>query len=242
MLIVERFSNKLSVIIFYQRYKKMRFLFAVLIFIFIFSFSFDTKEISKKNFIVILDPAGDAKKTGRKIGDVYERGLTLQYAEKIKEYLHSHYSDITVLMTRSPGDIIQDLQTASFANGRNADFFIHFTFYHSTETKPTLFLYQFSYGNDFAPLPPELAMYPYDEAYRINKPQTDHRCGLFKEQLSQQSYKSLWNIAGIYSLPIKSLIGITIPCITCEMGVKNKDSLAMYIEPMADSIVNSILK
>lgn len=220
----------------------MRFLFTVLIFIFIFSFSFDTQETNKKNFIVILDPAGDAKRVGRNIGDIYERGLTLQFAEKIKEYIHSHYSDITVLLTRSPGDIIQNLQAASLANQRKADFFIHLTFYHSTETKPTFFLYQFSYGNDFAPLPSELAMYPYDEAYRMNKTQTDGRCALFKEQLSQASYQSLWNIAGIYSLPIKPLIGIAIPCITCEIGVKNKDSLAMYIEPMADSIVNSILQ
>jgi hypothetical protein len=209
----------------------------VLFFILILSFSCNSDEkINKKIFIVILDPAGDAKRTGRNINDSYERGLTLQYAEKIEEYIEAGYPHISVMITRAPGDTIQDLQNASLAN-RKADFFVHLSMYHCKETKPTLFLYQFSYGNDFAPLTSELTLYPYDEAYRINKNQTDQICHLFKEQLSQQCYQPLWNIEGIYAIPIKPLIGIMVPCIACEIGVKNKDSLSMYVEPMAHSIV-----
>ena len=71
--------------------------------------------------IVVLDPAGDAKRTGRRIGDSFERGLTLQCAEKIKEIIEARSSHIKVVITRMPGDNVYDLQNASLSNRIHAD-------------------------------------------------------------------------------------------------------------------------
>lgn len=187
---------------------------------------------------VILDPSGDAKRTGRRIGDNFERGLTLQCAEKIKEYIEQHARYITVIISRMPGDTVYDLQNASLSNRLHADLFVNLNFYQSAETKPTLFLYQFSYGNDFATNYQQgLALRSYDEAYIINKHITDQYVHTIKQFLLQARYQSLFSVAGGYHLPIKPLVGIIAPSITIEAGLKNKEAWLQYVEPLALAII-----
>lgn len=188
--------------------------------------------------IVILDPAGDTKRTGRRIGDNFERGLTLQCAEKIKALIEEQAPYIKVIITRMPGDTVYELQNASLANRVHADLFINLNFYHTQETKPTLFLYQFSYGNDFAQCQQGLIFNSYDQAHCINKEKTDIINQLFKKELSQQKYQSLCTISGPHHAPIKPLIGIIAPGITCDIGLKNKEAWSNYSDLLAQAIIN----
>ena len=190
--------------------------------------------------LVILDPSGDVKRTGRNIGDNFERGLTLQCAERIKEYIEQHAPYIKVIITRMPGDTVYDLQNASLSNRLQANLLVNLNFYHSQETKPTLFLYQFSYGNDFACCNQGLMLRSYDEAYTIHKPLTDEIVQLFKTSLSQHMYQSMFTIAGVYHLPIKPLIGVVAPSVCIEMGLKNKESWINYVEPLARSVIGAL--
>lgn len=187
--------------------------------------------------LVIIDPAGDAKRTGRCIGDSFERGLTLQCAEKIKEIVELQAPHIKVIITRMPGDIVYDLQNAALSNRLNADLFINLNFYYCKETKPTLYVYQFSYGNDFAPLQSGLALHTYDQAYRINKTKTDEIARLFKGSLLDTKYQSLFILSGIHQTPIKPLIGIVAPSISIEAGLKNKEMWLSYCQPIVSSII-----
>ncbi len=41
----------------------------------------------REQFTIMIDPAGDAKHTGRLIGDTLERGISLQCAEQLKTAL-----------------------------------------------------------------------------------------------------------------------------------------------------------
>jgi len=194
-------------------------------------------ERHRAHYIVVIDPFGDAKRTGRRIADSFERGLTLQCAEKIKEFIEQQVPHIKVVITRMPGDIVYDLQNASLANRIDADLFINLNFYYTQETKPTVSLYQFSYGNDFAACSQGLVFNTYDQAYRINKGETDMMCQAFKTVLSQQHYQSLFTVAGVYSLPIKHLIGIVAPSIAIEAGLKHKELWLSYVEPIAHTII-----
>ena len=194
-------------------------------------------EKYQTQYIVVLDPSGDAKRTGRKIGDNFERGLTLQCAEKIKEYIEQRAPTIKIIITRMPGDVVYDLQNASLTNRLNADLFINLNFYYCQETKPTLYMYQFSYGNDFASYQQGLAFHTYDQAYTINRTITDEISQRLKEWLSQQKYQSLFTISGIYKMPIKPLIGVVAPSIAIEAGLKNKELWIQYVEPLAQGII-----
>lgn len=191
----------------------------------------------KQQRVIVIDPAGDAKRTGRRIGDSFERGLTLQCAEKIKEISANSAPHIKIVITRMPGDNVYELQNASLANRINADLFVSLNFYYTQETKPTICLYQFSYGNEFASCNQGLVLNSYDQAYKINKNTTDVMCQLFKKELSQHKYHSLCTIAGPYCLPIKPLIGIVAPSIAVEVGLKGKDLWHSYSEMLADALI-----
>ena len=197
-------------------------------------------EKSNQQYIVVLDPAGDVKHTGRHIADVFERGLTLQCAEKIKEMIEERAPSIKVIITRMPGDAVYDLQNASLSNRIHAHLFIHLSFYYTQETKPTLFVYRFSYGNDFASHQQGLMCYSYDQAYCINKEKTDKICQLFSRELGGAPYHSLYGVKGPYAVPLKPLIGIVAPALACEMGLKNKESWHSYAEPLAQGIINTL--
>jgi len=188
--------------------------------------------------IIIFDPAGDAKHPARRIGDSFERGLTLQCAEKIKELIEERAPHIKVIITRMPGDTVYDLQNASLSNRVHADLLINLNFYYTQETKPTMFLYQFSYGNNFVQCQQGLTCNSYDQAYLVNKTMTDAMSQLFKKGLSQQKYQSLCTVTGPYGLPIKPLIGIVAPSIACDVGLKSKELWQGYCEPLAETIIN----
>jgi len=196
-------------------------------------------EMQRKQYLVIIDPAGDAQHTGRHIGDAFERGLTLQCAEKIKEIIEQRDSSIKVIITRMPGDVVYELQNASLSNRVHADLFINLHFYYTQETKPTFFLYRFSYGNDFACLQ-GLSFNSYDQAYRINKEKTDIISILLMKELSQSQYHSLYTINGSYALPLKALIGVIAPAFTLEMGLKSKEAWQSYAEPLAQAIITTL--
>lgn len=190
--------------------------------------------------VIIIDPAGDVKRTGRRIGDNFERGLTLQCAEKIKELLEERAPHIKVIITRMPGDIVYDLQNACLANRIHADLFINLNFYATQDTKPTIFLYQFSYGADFAHTSSGLSLHTYDQAYRINKHITDVMSGIFKTVLSEQKYQQLFSCSGVYSAPIKPLIGIISPSIALDAGLKHKDMWRQYVEPLVQACISAM--
>jgi len=210
--------------------KKTIFFFCMITILWIFPFY--EKQFAQR--VVVIDPAGDAKHTGRRIGDNFERGLTLQCAEKIKELIEGRMPHITVIITRMPGDIVYALQNASLAN-RMADLFVNLNFYHTQETKPTLSLYQFSYGSDFASCQQGLVFNTYDQAYRINKMKTDTIMQVLKKTLSH--YQNLFVVCGSYSLPIRPLLGIVPPSITIEAGLKSKELWVSYCEPIARGII-----
>lgn len=190
--------------------------------------------------IVVIDPSGDAKRTGRKIGDNFERGLTLQCAEKIKELIELYAPYIKVVISRMPGDIVYDLQNASLSNRLHADLFVNLNFYYSQETKPTVFLYQFSYGNDFACCNQDLALNTYDQAYLVNKPASDEVGLLFKKLLLQQKYQSQFTVSGVHHFPIKPLIGIAAPSMSIDAGLKSQELWMHYVEPLAQAIIEVV--
>ena len=52
---------------------------------------------------IMIDPAGHAKNTGRKLSDGYERAETLKFAEALKVTLEELYK-AKALLTRAPGE------------------------------------------------------------------------------------------------------------------------------------------
>ncbi len=194
------------------------------------------RQYKQKTFLIMLDPAGDAKQTGRKLGDSFERGITLQYVETLKKILQKEYPFVNVMLTRFPGDIIYELQNASYANRLGTNLYISINFFQTQETKPSIYLYQFSYHDDFISPTASLTFYLFDHAHLHHLDTTRAWGHLFKSVLEQKEYKSMFAIKGIYKLPFKPLIGITAPAIGIEIGLKKKGDWNQYVEPVSNAI------
>jgi N-acetylmuramoyl-L-alanine amidase len=187
-------------------------------------------------FTIMLEPSGDAHDTGRMIEDNFERGITLQCAQQVKEILEQRHPHVRVLLTRFPGETLQPLQNANFANRLDIQLYISLHFYAADEPYSHWYIYQFSYGHEITGALPDLAFYPYDRAYLINRTKTA-LWGTLIHQAAQQASRSVsCTVEGVYAIPFKPLIGIKAPALAFEIGLKSKDDWSTYSTRIADSL------
>lgn len=186
---------------------------------------------------ILLDPAGDARHAGRKLGTHFERGITLQCTERLKEVLEQTYPYVRVVLTRLPGEVEQPLQHANFANRLHADLYIRIHFYQEASTKPHWYIYYFSYGDDFIVSPSSsLTLYPYDKAHLINKQRTEQFATSITQILKQEQYAQHYICDGAYRIPLRPLIGIKAPAFVYEIGLKNPQDWTRVVEAAAASL------
>jgi N-acetylmuramoyl-L-alanine amidase len=206
-----------------------------ILFIFIFS-SASTAQTSQKSFTIMIEPAGDAKHAGRAIDDCFERGITLQFAERIKKLVEAEYPHIRVILSRFAGESLEHLQNANFANRLNVGLYLSIHFFVETEEKPVLHLYHFVYnqitdywsGND------SLEFIPYDKAHQKNIVQTKKYADLFYEAL--KIFNKQFEARKPIGFPFKPLIGIQAPALAFEASLKTKDDWLLYLNPIAHGI------
>ncbi len=180
-------------------------------------------------YTIMIDPAGDAHHAGRQLEDAYERGITLQCAERLKAVLEEKLP-VRVILTRQPGEALQPLHNANFANRLDVNLFITLQFYQETATKPLLYLYHFSYGNEAVAKIQDLAFHSYDQAYLFNAQATHTICTGMHQRLNV--YKKQFDCKGPFKLPLHPLIGIKAPAILIEAGLKHKNDWQQFIEPL----------
>ena len=192
----------------------------------------------------MLDPAGDAKHTGRKIDNTFERGITLQCVQKLKAKLEAYDPAIKAVLTRSAGEVVQGLQHANFANRMPIDLYVSIHCFQDMGIKPKLYMYQFSNNNTSLTnsVLPDLAFYTYDYAYLFSYATTCAWAGIMYNILKQEPFARFFDVSDPISFPFKPLIGIKAPAIALELGLKTKNDWQNYIEPIAQSIKTIIDK
>jgi N-acetylmuramoyl-L-alanine amidase len=192
-------------------------------------------------FTIMLDPAGDAKHTGRSIGNTFERGITFQFAEHLKQYLENNYENIKIYLSRFPAEMIYPLQNANYANRLDINLYININFYQEINTIPKLFLYRFSYHDDFITSPKKLSFLKYDQAHIVHNTITQEWSQHIKQALIKDTHKK-FTVHGVYGLPFKPLIGVVAPAIGIEAGLKTAQDWKPYIIPIAQAIGTLIKK
>jgi N-acetylmuramoyl-L-alanine amidase len=204
-----------------------------LILFFLCAFSTTTAHTK---FSIMLDPAGDAQHTGRKLDDNFERGVTLQCADALKKVLESRYPTVRIVLTRFPGETVSYLQNANFANRLSVDLYININFYQEHAVKPQLYIYCFSYGDEFLQKQADLCFCPFDRAYLSNHVITTAWANKIKHAFESGPYNTQFDIKGVFKVPFKPLLGLKAPAIAIEAGLKNKDDWQLYVLAVADSL------
>lgn len=185
-------------------------------------------------FILILDSAGDQRQPGRCIGDCFERGITLQWAQKLKQDIESRTKNITVIIARRAGETIESHHTAQLANRSHADLVLSLHAYYQSTAPNRCTLYHFSQNDEFIVPPHGLAFCPYDQAHLYSCQKTAAYAHSLHTALS--THESLQGMCTLYppcTLPIKQLIGIKAPALLVEIGIENPVQWQLFIAPLA---------
>lgn len=186
----------------------------------------------------MLDPSGDAKHTGRTINNTFERGISLSCAETLKQKITEHFPDARVILTRVPGETLEPLQNASFANRLHVDLYLSLYFYEEQKSSQnvTLFYYLANKTTDFWHQPDNLFFYPAHQAYLLNLQTTKKWGEKFLSILSDPTKIPFFKPTGLLGVPFKPLNGITAPALSLEIGLRNIKDWNYITEPILDFI------
>lgn len=188
-------------------------------------------------FTIIIEPVGDAEHTGRAINDTFERGITLQFAQEIKDILTAKIPGIRVVLTRVPGETIQPMHNALFANRLQAQLYIRVGFYHEKNTPSHIALFHYAeQKTDFWHKHNPLQFYDIEHAYLINLNATKELGLKMLAELTNKSINSVFVPYGLFSIPCKPLLGIQAPALYLEAGLHNKDDWKYLIQPFTACI------
>ncbi|MDP3788714.1 MAG: N-acetylmuramoyl-L-alanine amidase [Candidatus Chromulinivorax sp.] len=189
-------------------------------------------------FTIMIDPAGDAKHTGRLIQDTLERGISLQCAEQLKAILTQKFKNIRVILTRVPGETIQPLQNASFANRLGVDLYVSLYFYHEPETPAHVTLYHYLENpiSDLWHKPINLSLYQVNQAHLLNLKITQAWGKIILDVLRDKQCSKFFSPRGFFGIPFTPLLGIKAPAIAVEVGLKNKQDWQHIIDPLVIAI------
>ncbi len=186
----------------------------------------------------MLDPEGDARNTGRLIGDTFERTCTMYFANQLKKALEKKDKSIMVLFTRLPGEYSNQIEKARFANTCDADFFCTINAVQCSNIKPQMHIYHYTSCplSTFCNRP----FVPFEHAHEAHNATTQLCANTLCKQMQQHSRQC--DVYAPLACKLRSLKGIACPAISVEFGIKQADNLSHCIEPFADAFYASLME
>ncbi len=187
-----------------------------------------------KPIVIMLDPAGDLRDSGRLIKDQYERTITIKYTQAIKQELEKGTSKFLILLSRIPGQQIEQIEKAQCANQLNIDLFIRFQVYQTEKLRPQMhfFYYKAESWNHST----TTTFVPFEKAHIASSTKTDHFARHFKKSLSDNMFDRYYDLHDPIGIPCKSLKGIIAPGVCIEIGLKDPDHWSECVKPIAESL------
>lgn len=208
----------------------------IFLLLFFITSTFDTYA-AQKSYTIMLDPAGDARHTGRIIGTSFERTLTFQIAQALQQALQAT-CPCSVIITRSSGETVYPLQSANFANRLPIDLYISLHCYYAPREKHTIALYLLAYSS-MSPSSPQLAMVPFTNAH-WQSCTTTQKYASHMHTMLESIYAHQFHIPPVVALPFVPLTGIIAPAIGIEINCISSDDIPLYVEPLAKTIVSTL--
>ena len=187
-------------------------------------------------FTLMIDPAGHAQQTGRKLWSGFERAETFKCAEALKTACENYSNTVRVILTRAPGEEIVPLQNASFANRLGVDFFLRVQCIKEDGEKPSLTIYYHEHDPliDKAQRAAQpYAFTPITHAHFHNIGRSINIAQSLSTALSASDYQKSFICEGTYGLPLKPLVGITASALIIEIGLCADDQWQLFVDPIA---------
>ena len=197
-----------------------------------------TARSMKNSYTIMLDPAGDARHTGRIIGTSFERALTFQIAQALQQTLQKTFP-CNVIITRSPGETVHQRQSANFANRLPIDLYISLHCYHAPQEKHTIALYLLSRSPLSVPSSAPITMTPFSHAHWQSF-DTTKKYATRMHTILEATYAHQFQLPPVIALPFTPLFGIQAPAIGIEINCVSLDNGTLYVEPLAKTILSTL--
>ncbi len=186
---------------------------------------------------IMIDPAGDAKRTERIIGDSFERAITLEMAQALKAALVLQMP-CSVIITRSAGELVQPLQNAQFSNRLPIDLYLNLNC-AATTGPVSVYVYHFSYGEPFIQSVQSLSFIPIETAHHFAFNKTSSIATQVVHSL-QQAHSRQFHTYGPYQIPLIPLKGIKAPALSIEFLISEHHDWRPLITPLVQAITQAI--
>ncbi len=192
----------------------------------------------KKSFTIMIDPAGDSQYAGREIYGCFERGITLQCAEQLKKTLEYTIPNTRIILTRFPGETVQPLQNASFANRLEVDLYLSIHFFAQKKGPHEIYFYHFCKHpvTDYWKKTPTDLCFVEAHFVHIHSIATSKAWAKELVTVFKTDYKEHFQCTAPLGLPFKPLCGIQAPAIAFEAGLLNAQDWQRYIKPLSQGI------
>lgn len=210
----------------------------VIIFFFLLGF---TAVARQKKITIMLNPAGDAQQAGRTIEGTLERRITADCCLYLKKALEARCSGVRIILTRVPGESLQPLQNASFANRLGIDLYVSIHFFEKKQGRPAMHLYYFCLNkvtDSWNFTQTELAFIPYKKAYLTSLSHTKKIANQIKETLSKKP--GTFDTHSSIGLPFSPLIGIKAPAIALEASLTSSQDWQLYAPTLIEALEAAI--
>ncbi len=190
---------------------------------------------------LMLDPVGDSRVTGRTLGKVFERTLTGEIAQQLATTLRTLAPQIQVLITRVPGEVVEPLQRAAFANRLRINYFIRLQAYEHSQQIPEIATYYMDYPQSIERQRSSspLSLIPYQYAHRAVAKKNQ----LFSSTIAtvlENTKPRAGTIRPAVGLPARPLSGLAVPGCIIEFGVSEPHLEQPLLQAVAQAIITAI--
>ena len=196
----------------------------------------EASPIAAKIVNILLVPAGDARNNGRGVVHQFESGCTSQLVQELKNELERSNSSVRVLCSHGQGEILQPWHVATMANTLDIDIVLNFHCYHEQGPKPTMTIYEFSYGQDFVNKLTDMSWYGAHQAYLFATQTTGAWASMLVDELTKPPLTTLFAVAGPFKIPFKPLLGVKVPAFGIELSLKDDNGYKEMINPLAQAM------
>ena len=207
-----------------------------ILFISLFSFSFYILPAQQK--IIIIHPSGDTKNLNRKLHKSYEQIQTHHFAEILNEVLHQEQFFSSTIISDTFHTTTVPFQTASLVNSSNTDLFLSIHFYKQIQQRPVIHIIHYVNNPllDYAKHQQKTDIIPIHQAHYKSIHKTIHWGNILKKTLNQSMYQKLFDVQGLYGIPVKALEGITCPAFFLDIGLSEDEQWNIVIQPLVEGI------
>jgi N-acetylmuramoyl-L-alanine amidase len=194
---------------------------------------------AKKKVTIMFHPTGSNTQPGRLIGDFFERGLTLQFIQLLKEKMLATPTtyELIILSSNSAGQTPSVHDHAVWANQQEVDLFVAFSMYASQEQTAQLSLFTYQNSLFVHTRPPELGFIPFKDAALYS---TQQSAAMSQSILKNLVQNSSWLTVTQCAAPLVSLAGITRPACAIELGINQTTTIDSYVEPIASALIATV--